>query len=41
MFVKSENNTADIFTKNTSENIFIEHSDKIMVNLEDEEKKEK
>jgi hypothetical protein len=40
-FVKSQDNTADIFTKNTSEAIFIEHTDKIMVNLEDEDKKDK
>ena len=39
LFVKSADNTADIFTKNTSESIFIDHSDKIMVNLEEEERK--
>jgi hypothetical protein len=42
LFVRSADNTADIFTKNTSEAIFIEHSDKIMVELDEEEnKKEK
>ena len=42
LFVKSEDNTADIFTKNTSEGIFIEHSDKLMDDLDEEQiKKEK
>ena len=33
-FVKSEDNTADIFTKNTNELLFIEHTDKFMEDLE-------
>ena len=28
--VKSENNDADIFTKNVSEDLFVKHSDKLM-----------
>ena len=34
-FVKSEDNTADIFTKNTNEMIFIEHTDKFLEDLEE------
>ena len=34
VFVKSEDNTSDIFTKNTSETIFIEHSDKLLADLD-------
>ena len=42
VFVKSEDNTSDIFTKNTSETIFIEHSDKLLTDLDlNENNKEK
>ena len=34
-FVKSEDNTADIFTKNTNEFIFVNHTDKIIEDLEE------
>jgi hypothetical protein len=34
-FVKTDDNTADIFTKNTSETLFVKHSDKFIEDLED------
>jgi hypothetical protein len=34
-FVKTDDNTADIFTKNTSEVLFIKHTDKFMEDLSD------
>ena len=38
-FVKSEDNTSDIFTKNTAEIVFIRHTDKFLVDLDEEEEK--
>jgi hypothetical protein len=37
LFVKSEDNTADVFTKNVSEDLFIKHTDKFMEDLEENE----
>jgi hypothetical protein len=34
-FVKTDDNTADIFTKNTSETLFVKHSDKLIEDLEE------
>jgi hypothetical protein len=42
IFVKSEDNDADIFTKNTSEEIFKRHADKIIEEVgEKEDQQEK
>jgi hypothetical protein len=35
LFVKTDDNTSDIFTKNTSEALFIKHTDKFMEDLEE------
>jgi uncharacterized protein (DUF488 family) len=34
-FVRTDDNTADIFTKNTSETLFLKHSDKLIEDLEE------
>jgi hypothetical protein len=34
-FVRTDDNTADIFTKNTSEILFVKHSDKLIEDLEE------
>jgi hypothetical protein len=34
-FVRTDDNTADIFTKNTSETLFVKHSDKLSEDLEE------
>jgi hypothetical protein len=40
IFVKSEDNDADIFTKNTSEEIFKRHADKIIEKVGEQERVE-
>jgi hypothetical protein len=40
VFVKSEDNDADIFTKNTSEEIFKRHSDKLIEEVGEQKKRE-
>jgi hypothetical protein len=34
-FVKTDDNTADIFSKNTSEELFVKHSNKLIEDLEE------
>jgi hypothetical protein len=34
-FARTDVNTADIFTKNTSETLFVKHSDKLIEDLEE------